>query len=209
MNQTLESTDVSALRQEVLNRAKDFKTSWIEMGRALMAVHQDKHYKDWGFREFETYCVKEIGIKKATAQKLIRSYCFLEKEEPRYVKHETYEENNVAKIPDYESVDVLRRAKEKNFEDEDYEGLRLKVLEEGRPPQTVKQHFKTLVEENSEKTADEIEEDKQKTLLRRYVSTIKALKTEIASQKHIPKNKKMEIEKLADKLGELLSESLS
>ena len=43
------------LRQEVLESAKYFKTSWIELGRCLYTVWKDKKFREWGFNEFENY----------------------------------------------------------------------------------------------------------------------------------------------------------
>ena len=130
------------LRNQVLNCARNFKTNWIEMGRMLQTVYRGKHYRDWGYREFETYCVKEIGIKVLTAQKLLRSYYFLEKEEPSYARKDQYEDREASKVPDYESVNVLRLAKGKKIDEDDYDRLRQKVLDEGRPVQAVRKEYR-------------------------------------------------------------------
>ena len=76
------SLEEGSLRYHVLESAKNFKSSWIELGRSLYSVYKDKLYKAWGFNTFDAYTLKEIGIKKPTAMKLLRSYYFLEKEEP-------------------------------------------------------------------------------------------------------------------------------
>ncbi|MDD5595453.1 MAG: hypothetical protein PHY94_04300, partial [Candidatus Omnitrophica bacterium] len=78
--------DENSFRYHVLENAKGFKSSWIELGRSLYTVLKDKLYKEWGYGSFDIYTVKEIGIRKQTAMKLLRSYYFLEKEEPAYLK---------------------------------------------------------------------------------------------------------------------------
>ena len=43
----------------------------------------DKHFRTWNYLSFDTYCFKELGIRQTTASKLLKSYSFIEKEEPR------------------------------------------------------------------------------------------------------------------------------
>src|SRR5487761_2441298 len=70
-----------SLRYQVLDAAKSFKSSWIQLGQFLFTVYKDKLYRDWAYQTFEAYCAKEIGIRQNTAIKLLKSYSFLEKEE--------------------------------------------------------------------------------------------------------------------------------
>ena len=72
--------DPQSFRYSVLEAARGFKSSWIDLGQLLYSVSKDKKYKDWGFLTFEAYCEKEVGIKQATAMKMLKSYYFLEKE---------------------------------------------------------------------------------------------------------------------------------
>jgi hypothetical protein len=197
-----------SLRQEALNCAKNFKSNWIEMGRMLYTVYRGKNYRDWGYREFETYCAKEIGIKALTAQKLLRSYHFLEKEETSFASKDRYEDTNAAKIPDYESVNVLRLAKNRKIDEEDYSDLRKKVLEEARPVQAVRKEYRALVEAAKDEPPEEAEAKKRKTSLRRLLSTLKALQTEFMQDRSIPKGKLAEIKKLTEKLESLANELL-
>ena len=98
------------IRRRMLECAKNFKTSWIDLGQSLYSVWKDKLYKDWGYMTFEAYTAKEIGIKKQTAMKLLKSYYFLEKEEPVMLDKERAEGASPAALPNYESVNVLRLA---------------------------------------------------------------------------------------------------
>src|SRR4030042_972155 len=110
IEQRMQGVDQSSLRYKVLESVKNFKTSWIELGQALYSVWKDKLYKEWGYSTFEAYTAKEIGIKKTTAMKLLRSYYFLEKEEPAYLEKDYAEAGKVASIPSYDAVNVLRLA---------------------------------------------------------------------------------------------------
>lgn len=78
--------DEHSFRYHVLENAKNFKTSWIELGRSLYTVWKDKLYKEWGYSAFDTYAIREIGIRKHTAMKLLRSYYFWRKRSQNILK---------------------------------------------------------------------------------------------------------------------------
>src|SRR5689334_4254591 len=100
-----EATERSAgsLRQSVLMAAKRFKSSWADLGKLLVKVRDERLYEEWGYPTFETYCAKEIHIRRATALKLTRSFDFLAKHEPRAVEAEDWP----TRAPPFEVVEVL------------------------------------------------------------------------------------------------------
>ena len=204
IEEKLNALDPTSIRHQVLESAKNFKASWIALGRALYSVSSDKLYRDWGFREFETYCVKEIGVKVQTAQKLLRSYYFLEKEEPAYVARERYEGEDAPRVPDYESVNVLRQAKNKKLEESDYTALKKKVLEEGSPVQSVKKQFREILAVQSEESPEELREKRRQTALKRYLTTLKSLQSEMTANNFLPKKKLLEMEKFIQELEETI-----
>lgn len=170
----------SDMRYKVLETAKEFKTSWIELGQALFAVWKDKLYKEWGYQEFETYALKEIGVQKQTALKLLRSYSFLEREEPKYLQRELIKNSEPASVPTYESVDVLRLASErKDLDKVDYAKVRKYVLEEGKDAGYVKKDLACMIKDKQEEDPDETAAKKRITLLRRLLSALKSVKTEL------------------------------
>ena len=121
----MENLDVNSLRYHILESAKNFKCSWIELGRSLYSVWKDKMYKEWGYVNFDVYVSREIGIRKQTAMKLLKSYYFLEKEEPQYLKNEYAALAEPAQLPSYESVNILRQAKNnKGLDEDDYRRLK-------------------------------------------------------------------------------------
>ncbi|UFS71219.1 hypothetical protein LPW11_03270 [Geomonas sp. RF6] len=128
-------------RYDVLDKAKRFKSSWVELGEKLLEVSAGGRFREWGYSSFEEYCVQEIRIKRGTAEKLTMAYRFMEKEEP----HALRTEQPLKPLPDYRSVDLLRQAKEeKGFSDEEYGELRKSVLEEERSHPTVLKKFKEV-----------------------------------------------------------------
>lgn len=191
------------VRQHVLETARDFKSSWIELGRALYSVHKDKLYKEWGFATFEAYTSKEIGIRNQTAMKLLRSYFFLEKEEPGYLKAEPGPEAAPAKIPSYESVNVLRLAKNnKGLDNDDYENLKKGVFQEGKDALEVKKDLTSLIRERKELDPEEAREEKRAIVIRRCLSTLKSLKMELESTKMLPASLTRDIAALIKRVEE-------
>jgi len=178
IEEKMESLDINSLRYHILESAKNFKTSWIELGRSLYSAWKDKLYKDWGFSTFDLYTAKEIGIKKPTAMKLLRSYYFLEKEEPAYLK---------ANLPTYEAVDLLRKAKDKKtLDSQDYSKLKKEIFEDGKDVQAVKRDLTTLIRQREELEPEEAYKKKRTATLRRFIGSLKALKQEAEISKLLP-----------------------
>ena len=168
--------DGESIRRSILESAKGFKTSWISFGQALYTVWKDKLYKEWGYDKFETYTAKEIGIRKQTAIKLLRSYCFLEKEDPLYLKKDYNDETDTALVPTYESVDVLRLARNKRgLDKEDYAKIKRSVLEMGKDPSAAKKDLTALMRQREELEPEEVWQKKRVTLIRRFLTTLKSL----------------------------------
>jgi len=193
----MEELDASSMRHKVLQAAKDFKTSWIDLGQALYSVWKDKLYKNWGYAQFDTYTAKEIGIKKPTALKLLRSYYFLEREEPRYLRREYNAEADTNTLPSYEAIDLLRRAgAKKTIDKEDYNRIKTNIFERGKDARDVKKDLTSLIREREELEPEEARKKKRTALIKRFLGSLKAIKTEVAISKMLP----MQIIKDADKL---------
>ncbi len=200
LEQKMKEIDENSIRYHILQNAKDFKTSWIELGRALYTVSKDKLYKEWGYGSFDIYTVREIGIRKETAVKLLRSYYFLEKEEPEYLKKEYIESNPVNAIPSYESVDVLRQAKNKKVDEDDYATIKKGVFEKGRDAREIKKDLTAMIRQRDELEPEEAREKRKFTMVKRFLSVLKSLKQEIEVAKLLPAAIVKEAEMLIKKL---------
>ena len=178
IEEKMKDLDSSSIRYLVLESAKNFKTSWVELGRSLFTVHKDKLYKNWEYGTFEAYVSKEIGIRKETAGKLMRSYFFLEKEEPRYLRPDYLQQADAAAVPGYESIDVLRLAKsKKGLDEEDYHNLKRDVFD-GKDHSQVKKDLTALIRQRQELDPEEVQEKKRLSTVKRLISTLKSLKKE-------------------------------
>ncbi len=105
--QLMKDIEPGTPRFEVLDVARRFKTSWVELGGKLYEVRRKKLYEQWGYGKFDEYCNQEIRIKPRTATKLTSSYAFLKNEEPSVLKRDGV----VQPVPDVQVVDMLRRAR--------------------------------------------------------------------------------------------------
>lgn len=183
----MENIDKESIRYRILSSAKNFKTSWIDLGQSLYSVWKDKLYKDWGYMTFEAYTAKEIGIKKPTAMKLLKSYYFLEKEEPAYLHKEDSDTVSVAAVPGYESVNVLRLAREgKKLDGVDYAALKKDVFGMGKDAQDVRKSLTGIMRQREELDPDEAREKKRLSTLKRFLATMKSLKRDLEVSKMLP-----------------------
>ncbi|MBU9888274.1 MAG: hypothetical protein KTQ49_00200 [Candidatus Omnitrophica bacterium] len=193
------------LRSKTVEIAKKHKASWIELGQHLFSIYKNKMYKEWGYQGFETYCRKELGIKETTASKLIKSYSFLEKEEPRIVKPEFSSEETPRKIPDYEAVNLLRLAKEnKNIPTGDFAELRQEVLNEGKEPKEIRAQVKKILEAQKPKDTAEAKDQKRNSVLRRLIGFLNGAKKQLEEEDLVPDYLIKQIEALTSKLEDQL-----
>lgn len=201
IEEKMSQVEEGSLRYEILAIAKNFKSSWIELGQYLITVQREKLYKDWGYLAFDAYCVKEIGIRKETALKLLRSYYFLQEEEPDYLKKEYLESAGPEKIPSYESIYTLRKIKDnKNISISDYNRIKQQIFEEGKPEQEIKQAYHTILKSLGEDSPEEERLRKRLQYIRRMVGTLNAIKKEIQANKFLPGKIISELDGLIHKL---------
>ena len=201
IEEKMESLDSGSLRYHILESAKNFKCSWIELGRSLYSVWKEKMYKEWGYINFDIYVSREIGIRKQTAMKLLKSYYFLEKEEPQYLKADYAQANKAAQIPSYESVDILRQAKNKKVLDEDdYNNLKKEIFEKGRDAGELKKNLGVIIRSRQELEPEEAQEKRKMVTLRRLLGQLRLLKQEVEVLKMLPMPLIKELDALIKKL---------
>lgn len=140
IEQLMQQLPPDSERYRVLASARQFKSSWVELGEWLARVSNNGQFSDWGYTTFEDYCTREIRIRRKTAEKLLRAYRFLEKKEPGLLERRAGHP-----LPDYRSVDLLRQAdEEKPFSMAEYGELRQAVIEQERSHPRVARQFREL-----------------------------------------------------------------
>jgi len=201
LDEKMGAIDKDSVRYTVLQAAKDFKSSWVALGQALYSVWKDKSYKEWGYITFDAYTQKEIGIKKTTAMKLLKSYYFLEKEEPAYLQKDHSDDSSPAAVPSYEAVNLLRLAKNKNTIDkDDYQRFKKDVLETGKDTGQLKKDLTALIREREELSPEDARQARKIVFVKRVISSLKALKTGMEAQKFLSVGLLKEISGLIAKL---------
>ena len=206
MSLELASMDTDTLRSKILEIAKRHKASWIELGQYLYTVYNDKMYKDWGFMSFETYCWNELRLKQTTAVKLLKSYYFLEKEEPKVLNESSSSDQNPKDIPNFESVNLLRLAKNnKKITPKDYKDIRESVLEKAREPKEVKAQVKQIAfEREEEQNPEEVRRTRRNASIRRLIGFLSSTKKEMEGESLLPDHILKQMETLAQKLEDQL-----
>ena len=195
--------DEKSLRYQTLQSAKRFKTSWVELGQYLQTVWREKHYKSWGYVSFESYCNKEIGIRTSTALKLLRSYYFLEKEEPAFLKMKLIDSNKVVELPNFDSVNILRLAKDKKgLDEEDYKILRHSVLDKGEEPKEIRSKLRSILESYAESDPEEEKKKRYRATINRFLSALRNLRREIEYSGMLSKKIVREVDRLIAKIEE-------
>ncbi|MFH1458352.1 MAG: hypothetical protein ABIG31_04210 [Candidatus Omnitrophota bacterium] len=187
IEQKMQDMDQDSLRYRILESAKNFKASWVELGQALYSVWKDKLYKEWGYVKFETYTAKEIGIRKQTAMKLLKSYYFLEKEEPVYLTKNYSETTDAALLPSYEAIDALRLAKNnRELGTQEYRHLRNEIFEKGKDARELKRDLTSLIRERQELTPQEAWKKRRLSTVKRLLGTLRSLNKEAQILKLLP-----------------------
>jgi len=189
-----------SLRTFALEKARDFKTSWVSLGQALYAIWRDKLYREWGYQEFQSYSAKEIGIRKETAMKLLNSYAFLEKEEPTFLQKSYLKESRPSALPGYEAVNALRLVRAKKIEGPDYEKLKKDVFEKGREAKEVRKDLSVLIREREVVDPEEARQKSRRSVIRRLVAALEAVKKDTAVLKLLPHDVIKDTEKLIARL---------
>jgi hypothetical protein len=126
----LRETPPGSLRHSLLDAARRFKASWVELGKLLVEVRDGALFAEWGFATFDQYCAKELHIRKSTAEKLVRSFSFLARHEPKAVANDDLART----APAFEVVEVLAGAEERGQLDAaEYRAIRRSIWESEKP----------------------------------------------------------------------------
>jgi hypothetical protein len=129
-------------RAGVLECARRFKSSWIELAEALTRVRAAGRFRDWGYPSVEEYAKRELFLKQDTVDKLTGSYVFLKKRAPEVLARDGVS----ARIPSYQAVDFLARAEERSDLPRDVvEQMRNQVLEQGAGVSAISRQYKDIV----------------------------------------------------------------
>ncbi len=129
----LSSFPADSLRFQVLTALRQFRASWLELGRLLIDVAYGGDYKEWGFDDFEVWTARELGLKKPTVRKLMVSYNYMKKYEAGRLSDAEMNEAT-ADIPDFQTVEMLDRVRQsEDIEPEEADELHRRAFEAASP----------------------------------------------------------------------------
>jgi len=185
------SQDATGLRATVAAAARRFKSSWYELGRLLAQVRASDAWQGWGFDSFDAYCARELHIRRATADKLLRSYGFLQ-------RHERGQEEAPERAPPFEVVTVLADAEERGqLTERDYARVRDSIWDPGRTPSELRREL-------SERFPVPERTLEPSSQLLRFARTARRLATELRASSRVPAAAKRTAEALAEELEALV-----
>ncbi len=167
-----------SFRHAVLLAAKRFKSSWVELGRLLVKVRNEALFEDWGYQTFDAYCLSELRIRKQTADKLTRSFGFLDKHEPERARAPDVAES----APAFELVEVLAQAEERGqLSASEYRSIRDSIWSDEKPVSELKRELTERF------PAPDREPLPEAVAVRRLLRLAKQLAQELHATKKVPK----------------------
>ncbi len=197
------SLTADRIRDQLLGFSKDFKTSWVNLGQALYPVFKDKLYHAWGFEKFEDYTQKELGVKRETALRLLKTYFFIEQEEPEYLKKEFSQERDPVQVPGSEAINVLRLARQKKeLNKQDYAELKSSIFQKGKNDSEVRRDLVSLMKERKKVNPEEEREKRNAAAVRKLLSALRSFQKDMEALKLAPAALVDEVNGLVKKLEE-------
>jgi hypothetical protein len=147
-------------RAHTLSVAKTFKRSWIELAAALTRVRERETWRRWGFEDFDSYCHRELHLKRGTVDKLCASYGFLRANAPRLVRDDgdgaaersrdrdaepPPHEDADAPIPSFEAVQYVAKAQAHGAASQDtLDEMKRMAFDEGASLPALSRRFKEV-----------------------------------------------------------------
>ena len=196
-----------SLRYHVLDAVKRFKGNWLELGRFVSVVEQQGTFRDWGFPTFDSYCTRELKLRRPTVVKLLNSFRFLKREEPDFLSS-ALSAGEKADLPDYESVNILRQARAKKaIAGEDYDRLRSAVFEEEVPAKELGRQYRGLLQSARETVLnpEEAFARKRKESLKRILGSLRTIKNTVELSHLLPAGGLETLKKLIAQVEEELA----
>lgn len=175
------------LREQVLEYAKNFKTSWLSLGQNLYSIHRDQIYQSWGFEKFENYVEEEVGLSKTVCLKLLKTYFFIEQDEPEYLAQDFVSSRDTINVPGFDAINVLRMAKsKKELLADDYSQLRKAVFEKGKDAPEVRKELTSIMKERKIVDPDEERDERNVKSIKKVINALSVFKRDMETLQLLP-----------------------
>ncbi|MBD3246010.1 MAG: hypothetical protein GF333_03270 [Candidatus Omnitrophica bacterium] len=202
---SLETAEPARVREEVARNTRNFRNSWRNLAKVLGVVWQRKLYREWGYETFDQYTAQEVAIRKHTAMKLIRSYNFLQKEEPECLKHDERTESTPAAAPTLEAVHTLRMAKQK-LDGEGYQRVKRELFDQNRSPAEVKKDLTMVMKQRREVDPETERGRKRHVIIKRFLGSLEGFMRDAELLEILPDPVAEELRRAKRSLAGLLEE---
>jgi hypothetical protein len=194
----IEDLPEESMRRRVLECARQFKASWVDLGRMLSEVKHEELWREWGFATFDAYCAKELFIRKPTADKLTMSYGFLSRHEPSIVRGK-----EPRPAPSFELIEVLSRAEAAGrLPEGGWQELREDILESPPTPAALNRQLSERYGPAPRPEARPHGSEEER--VRRLLAMARRLERACAAEDGIPRAVAERARALADDIAELI-----
>lgn len=130
MEEKLQTLNRESIRYKTLFAAKSFKDVWVVLAEHLTEVRHQSSWREWGYSTFKAYCWRELHIREETANKLTRSFGFIQNNEPQILQ-----ERESREVPRLDVVDLLSRAKDRTtIPEQELSSISHDILNNGQNP---------------------------------------------------------------------------
>jgi hypothetical protein len=185
-----------AERVLVIERAKRFKRSWIELAEVLTGVREHDTWRRWGFASFDDYCARELHLRKGTVDKLCASYGFLRTNAPRLLRDEAQDDVELKKIPSWQAVDFVARAEERGAaSDEVMAEMKRAVFDEGAPMPVLSRKYREV--------AFPVDDEEKRSRLRAQIAAAARRLADLVTDEEAGIPDRM-VRKIEEAIGELV-----
>ena len=208
IEEKMDRLEPESLRFQVLEAVKKFKGNWLELGRFVSVVEKSQTFREWGFVTFESYCTRELKLRRRTVIKLLRSFLFLKREEPASLSAFLEDSDGAGRLPDYESVNVLRMARAKKvISEEDYGKLRSAVFDGAVQPREVGRRYRSILQAVRDAEADPEEAwlRKRRESLKKVLASLRTVKNAVELSQLLPAAGLATLKKLIEQVEEELT----
>jgi hypothetical protein len=130
-------------RALVIERARAFKRTWIELAESLARVTEKGSWQRWGYESFDAYVKQELSVSPVTAAKLLGSFRFLKTAAPRVIERAHSEP--AAPVPSLRAVDFVAKAIERGAADQGtISEIRRAAFDEGVEAPMLSRRFRSV-----------------------------------------------------------------
>lgn len=189
IDQKLGELEPESIRYQVLVALRRFRSSWVDLGRLLTEVAFGSDYKGWGYDDFEVYCARELGLKRPTVKKLMLSYRYMQTQAADRLAACEEDDGSGAppEVPDYQTVELLHRAREREDIDENEKARFHRLAFDGGAEETaLRKEIRSALSTPADATGEAAAEQSREREMKDIVRACQQLRKKLAGARVVP-----------------------